>query len=132
MVGLPTPAPEAAPSSAPRREPISADGNGPMVTVTQGSTSHLPSSSEPPPPSSVPRSQLVVPTALKTKAQQDRAILLIKEWIQSDRQQSAAIDDMEQQLFFAEEERKHSAKQSEDAQSSNATVRDEALEEALW
>jgi hypothetical protein len=75
---------------------------------------------------------LVVPTALKTKAQQDRAILLIKELVQSDRQQSAAIEDMEQQLFLADEERIYAAKQLEDAQSSNATVRDEALEEALW
>ena len=84
-----------------------------------------------PPPSSVPRAQVVVPIALKTKVQQDRAISLIKELVQSDRQQSAAIEDLEEQLFLVDEERMYAAKQLEDAQISHATVRDENLEEAL-
>lgn len=74
---LPTtlsPALETTPSPPLRRELVPADGNGPMVTVTQGPTSHLSYSSAYPPSPPVPRAQVAIPTSLKNKVQQERAI----------------------------------------------------------
>ena len=84
-----------------------------MVTVTQGSTSHLPSSSAPPPPPVDYCETVVIPTSLTRKAQQERAIALIKELVESKRQQAIQIVDLENQAFVMDESRSYDSAQLE-------------------
>ena len=87
------------------------DPPGPMVTVTQGPTSHLPSSSAPPPPPVDYCETVVIPTSLTKKPQQERAIALIKELVDSKRQLAIQVVDLESQVFVLDESRTYDSVQ---------------------
>ena len=89
------------------------DPPGPMVTVTQGPTSHLPSSSAPPPPPVDYCETVVIPTSLTKKPQQERAIALIKELVESKRQLAIQVVDLENQAFVLDESRSYDSVQLE-------------------